>query len=120
MSREGRIDAPLLTNLAQGRLDAGEVGVGYWANPAESDGAESFHASDMASVAARTEVTLVTEGAAAALPDHAGPEIAESLTIGSVAGWEATERPPAVPGLPPQPKGNFNYISVQPDFITSH
>ena len=73
----------------------------------------------MASVSARTEVTLVTEGAAAALPDHAGPEIAESLTIGSVAGWEATERPPAVQGLPLQPKGNFNYINVQPDFITS-
>ena len=73
----------------------------------------------MASVAARTEGTLVTEGAAAALPDRAGPEIVESLTIGSVAGWEATERPPAVQGLPPQPKGNFNYISLQPDFITS-
>ena len=103
-------DATLLFNLQEGRIDAGEVGVDPWVNPAESVVAESFHASDIASVAARTEVTLVTEGAASALPDHAGPEVAESLTIGSEAGWAATERPPAVHGLPLQPKGNFNYI----------
>ena len=71
-------DATMLFSLEEGRRDAGEVGVDSWANPADSVVAESLHPSDLASVVARTEITLLTEGAVAAMPDHSGPQATES------------------------------------------
>ena len=110
----------MLFCLEEGRRDAGEVGVDPWVNPADSVVAESLHPSDIASVVARTEITLLTEGAVAAMPDHSGPQATESIGIGSEAGFVTTERPNAVvQGLPEQPRANYNWFPVQPDFILS-
>ena len=54
----------------------GGAGAGPRVSAANPGVAESFHDSDLASVLPRSEVTLLTEGALAALPDHAALQAA--------------------------------------------
>ena len=58
--------------------------------------------------------------ALAAMPDHAGLQATESIGIGSEKGFVTAERPPAVTqDLPEQPRPNYKYFPVQPDYIHS-
>ena len=62
---------------------------------------------------------MLTAGALAAMPDHAGLQATES-SIGSEKGFVTDERPPAViQDLPEQPRPNYKYFPVQPDYIHS-
>ena len=92
LRRSRRDDDTLLFNTAEGRRGAGKVGADPRVSAANAVVADSSHPSDLASVIARTEVTMLAAGALAAMPDHAGLQASESIGIGSEKGFVTAER----------------------------
>ena len=96
------------SRLRAGSAKMEQAGAGSRVGPARDSGADSVHDSDLASLLHRSEVTMLTAGALAKLPEHKLRQASGSEpSPKSEKGFEAAERPPAVARAEPDQKIKF-------------
>ena len=98
-----------------------EAGAGSRVGPASYSVMDSVHDSDFASLCPKSEVTRLTSGALAQLPELSLRKTSGSETsLHSEKGWEATERPPAIARSEPEQQILiFQHMKTMPEFLTA-